>query len=72
MEKEKQFDKAAYDQAWRKKAYIRVPLDLSKSKDEDIILILEQQENKSQFIKQCIRMAAYLQKTENDGSDEHI
>lgn len=55
MIKEKKFNQSRYIQDFMKDRYIRLQILLSKEKDTDIIEKLDEQPNKSDYVKRLIR-----------------
>lgn len=53
--KKKEFDQSRYIQDFMKSRYIRLQILLSKETDTDIIEKLNQQPNKSEYVKRLIR-----------------
>lgn len=53
--KEIPFDKTAYDRQYQKDNFTRLVVPLHKEHDADIIQFLDEQENKSGYIKRLIR-----------------
>lgn len=55
MEEKKSFNKAEYDKKFHRENFKSYGLKLSKKTDADIIDALDQQENKTDYIKKLIR-----------------
>lgn len=68
--KNKAFDKKGYDLSYAKNNLVRIPLNLNRSTDGDIISWMDKQSNKQGYIKQLIRND--IRANDSGGAYEYI